>query len=322
MKGKFIALFFMVFSFSMFGQTSVECHTNTLINKRTNVVSIVGNESFTGLIVERNGRRRKIYKPFKIKLRSNRYFKIIDAYGNGVDIDVNRVISYNTKDALLQFLEGCGGTASGGATWPVTGTPAEFLDGDDVGSGISEADADNKYVTLATNQTITANKTFADANVVAATTEILPGAVDFNNFASPRNQTLNEFDVLTQGEIDLKITNSTSGFVTVGTNQDINGQKRFVDAVAPTGEIVIAPSMIDLASVSDPLAGGQPEVNNGVGINTADPKFTLDVSGSDGLRVPVGTTAQRPAIPQAGVIRFNSTLGKFEGYDGTKWVPL
>jgi len=229
MKGKFIALFFMVFSFSMFGQTSVECHTNTLINKRTNVVSIVGNESFTGLIVERNGRRRKIYKPFKIKLRSNRYFKIIDAYGNGVDIDVNRVISYNTKDALLQFLEGCGGTASGGATWPVTGTPAEFLDGDDVGSGISEADADNKYVTLATNQTITANKTFADANVVAATTEILPGAVDFNNFASPiggsmtigmvgdrvgsdpairidraqdGNQTLNEFDVLTQGEIE------------------------------------------------------------------------------------------------------------------------
>jgi len=80
--------------------------------------------------------------------------------------------------------------------------------------------------------------------------------------------------------------------------------------------------LINSGPTIDQTAGVQPEVNNGVGINTADPKFTLDVSGSDGLRVPVGTTAQRPAIPQAGVIRFNSTLGKFEGYDGTKWVPL
>lgn len=34
---------------------------------------------------------------------------------------------------------------------------------------------------------------------------------------------------------------------------------------------------------------------------------------------PVGTTAQRDASPATGYFRFNTTLGKFEGYTGTAW---
>ena len=34
--------------------------------------------------------------------------------------------------------------------------------------------------------------------------------------------------------------------------------------------------------------------------------YTADVD--SGLVLPVGTTAQRPAIPEAGMIRYNSTL--------------
>jgi hypothetical protein len=35
--------------------------------------------------------------------------------------------------------------------------------------------------------------------------------------------------------------------------------------------------------------------------------------------VPAGTTAQQDVSPQAGYFRFNTTLGTFEGYDGTAW---
>ena len=35
--------------------------------------------------------------------------------------------------------------------------------------------------------------------------------------------------------------------------------------------------------------------------------------------VPAGTTAQRDGSPLAGFFRFNTTLGKFEGYNGTAW---
>lgn len=43
-------------------------------------------------------------------------------------------------------------------------------------------------------------------------------------------------------------------------------------------------------------------------------------SGANGsVLVPPGTTAQRDASPTPGYFRFNSDLGKFEGYNGTAW---
>ena len=55
--------------------------------------------------------------------------------------------------------------------------------------------------------------------------------------------------------------------------------------------------------------------NNRVGILNASPDVTLDVgSATDAVHVPVGTTAQRPSSPAAGYFRYNSSLGKFEGY--------
>jgi hypothetical protein len=38
--------------------------------------------------------------------------------------------------------------------------------------------------------------------------------------------------------------------------------------------------------------------------------------------IPVGTEIERPSVPQTGMIRFNSTMGRFEGYNGTTWVFL
>lgn len=38
------------------------------------------------------------------------------------------------------------------------------------------------------------------------------------------------------------------------------------------------------------------------------------------IKLPVGTTAQRPASPVAGDTRFNSTLATQETYDGTQWT--
>lgn len=37
---------------------------------------------------------------------------------------------------------------------------------------------------------------------------------------------------------------------------------------------------------------------------------------------PVGTTAQRPATPVTGMLRFNTTVGKFEQYNGTTWGSI
>ena len=42
---------------------------------------------------------------------------------------------------------------------------------------------------------------------------------------------------------------------------------------------------------------------------------------SGALKIPSGTTAARPATSSTGMIRYNTTLNQFEGYDGD-WAIL
>ena len=81
------------------------------------------------------------------------------------------------------------------------------------------------------------------------------------------------------------------------------------------------------ASPSVPLIIGRNgseflRVNNDgtVGINSTAPRTSLDIKSTDAVVVPVGTTAQRPT-PAAGMFRYNTTEGKFEGYT-TEWGEI
>ena len=40
------------------------------------------------------------------------------------------------------------------------------------------------------------------------------------------------------------------------------------------------------------------------------------------LKLPVGTTAERPGLPASGYIRFNTTNSSLEGFDGTVWKDI
>ena len=68
--------------------------------------------------------------------------------------------------------------------------------------------------------------------------------------------------------------------------------------------------------------------NNRIGVNDASPSFTLDIAGTDGMKVPVGTTAQRPGSPVEGLFRYNSSDRTFEGYSydqdegAVQWGPI
>jgi hypothetical protein len=47
----------------------------------------------------------------------------------------------------------------------------------------------------------------------------------------------------------------------------------------------------------------------------------VDINTTGSVRIPSGTTAQRPSVPAVGMIRFNTTTSRFEGYDGN-WIVL
>ena len=68
----------------------------------------------------------------------------------------------------------------------------------------------------------------------------------------------------------------------------------------------------------------------GMGIEH-DALVAVDIKAADGLKVPCGTTAERPFINEQtdisqvnmdGVIRYNRELERFEGYNGRHWISL
>lgn len=65
--------------------------------------------------------------------------------------------------------------------------------------------------------------------------------------------------------------------------------------------------------------------NQGVVLtNSEDSDLTIrgiDIS-SDQMTLPTGNTAQRPASPEIGMIRFNTETANVEGYMGTEWVNI
>ncbi len=54
---------------------------------------------------------------------------------------------------------------------------------------------------------------------------------------------------------------------------------------------------------------------------TALTAATASFTGTGAIKVPVGTTAERPT-PVTGDLRFNSTIGQFEGYNGSNWSSV
>ena len=61
--------------------------------------------------------------------------------------------------------------------------------------------------------------------------------------------------------------------------------------------------------------------NSRVGVGTASPATTLHVNATDAIRLPSGSSAQRPGTPANGDIRYNSDTGAVEGYAGG-WLKM
>ena len=83
------------------------------------------------------------------------------------------------------------------------------------------------------------------------------------------------------------------------------------------------------AYVNVSAVGGIGTANLGLAL-AASPTFTgtatfggnILMSGTGTLDLPVGTTAQRPGSPNNGMIRYNTTLTRYEGYSGSAWGSL
>jgi hypothetical protein len=61
---------------------------------------------------------------------------------------------------------------------------------------------------------------------------------------------------------------------------------------------------------------------NNIGLNTTTASVSFEINATDGIKIPVGNTAQRPAVAPTGTMRYNTTLGTIEIYTGTCWQNI
>jgi len=67
---------------------------------------------------------------------------------------------------------------------------------------------------------------------------------------------------------------------------------------------------VNLSQLNDPVITGNVSI---AGTLTVGGDVTLNSTGD--IKLPAGTTAQRPAIPLNGMIRYNTSLGQYEGFN-------
>jgi hypothetical protein len=106
---------------------------------------------------------------------------------------------------------------------------------------------------------------------------------------------------------------STNGFyVRLG-----NGSASSRDILGTAGYIVVTNGN----GIAD-----HPQITVGANVVKTDTANTLtqynQFTATTAVKVPAGTTAQRPGTPNTGDLRFNSTTNQYEGYNGTAWGSI
>jgi hypothetical protein len=140
---------------------------------------------------------------------------------------------------------------------------------------------------------------------VAIGFESLRNCVGFGNVAVGHQSLKN----LTLGSNNTVIGYKAGQLTSTGNNQILIGYQ--VEALQPNSN--------NQLNIGNFIFGVDGRISIGLAVV---PSVTCEIHGSNSLRIPVGTTAQRPIIPEVGMVRYNSSIGKIEGYDGTTWQPF
>ena len=132
------------------------------------------------------------------------------------------------------------------------------------------------------------------------------------------------------GSIELQANTNVTGTLTASGTTSLNGNVNLGDNAADTITVLGSMGITGAIDVTGDLDVDNINLNGNT-ISTTDTNGDLTVApngtgevilnATSSLKIPVGTTAQRPTNA-TGQIRFNTTDGRFEGYDGNAWAGL
>jgi hypothetical protein len=187
-----------------------------------------------------------------------------------------------------------------------------YVDGS-ISSGFTVADDSANTTVVAIGDTLTLNGTTNEVTVAIT-------AADQVTFGLPDNVTIG--NSLTACVLIANSVSAFSGKLSLGSNANISitgGANNYALVTDGLGNLSWSTfSSIGNLTVNDTT----------IGTVLANANIILEPTGTGlvvintntGLTVPVGNTAQRPASPGSGTVRFNTTTFNLEIYNGSSWT--
>ena len=242
-------------------------------------------------------------------------------------VPANTTVSGVTDDAIYLSADTTGSILSG-TTLGFTYTPYTLgiSPGDTVNiasSGVTNLDGTWPVSGATDNATSFTIQT--DDLVTALATDVPAGSHTINNSLILKNSSIIIGNAETSGTPSNAIIKGTDGLGTDVAGGDITIQAGIGTGNATGGDFIVNTG--ETSTTSDLLQ----TVTERMRIDTygdTDLNGYTDFTDTTAIKVPVGTTAQRPGevgqrvSVQTGQVRFNSTDVAFEGYDGTAWATL
>lgn len=134
------------------------------------------------------------------------------------------------------------------------------------------------------------------------------------NLTGPVVHTAGNFSATTNTAGSITLDATATGTVSLIGAVSINGALAQTGNSSVTGQLDVDNLRLDGNTISSTDTNGNINLApNGTGETV--------VNSTTSIKIPVGTTAQRPSN-STGQIRFNTTDGRFEGYDGNAWAGL
>lgn len=215
--------------------------------------------------------------------------------------------------------------------WSAVASNNTDIGGINIAEGMAPSDVNNAIremmAQLKDQQAGTDSDNFTVGGNLAVTgTSAFTGDATFNNVVVNGTLTsdddLSLINALTLTRTNFVGTGSISG--TTLTITAVSSGKLFINSLI-SGTGVTAGTYITAFGTGTGGAGtytvSASQTVSSTTINGLTGDATLQVLSTDAILVPTGTTAQRPT-GASGYIRYNSTLGKFEGYTASSWGSI
>lgn len=179
-----------------------------------------------------------------------------------------------------------------------------------------------------TLQTITTQYTFANATTIQFVTAPANGAtVLLNRSTDDTNLQATFFTGSSIKAIDLndnfdQVLYIAQETANIAANQSTAGLQAQITAATNTANnaATSAAAAATLAATSSSIANSAITTS----LQKAGDTITGNINNSATgyFDLPVGTTGQRPGSPNTGMVRFNTDLTAYEGYNGTGWTSI